>query len=351
MSARTAVLVLGTGWDTGRALTDLLDGGRDRTAAEAFPAAGPRMRQVAALTDRVLAASGRSWHDWRPGPVPGPDSAEGRGLRESAALIVRGMDGAGPLVLGDPLLGRVLPVWRDALDGGHRPVAVLTLAEPMAFARALRAAEGLPLAHGALLWMRLALDAERLGRGLPRVVLRPGAPWDALERLGLDLPPGGGPATETPPPPGREEVAEAGVPALGEAWRCFAILDRWASEGERPEDRATLDGMGAALDAAAWAYVDPPDDRRLAAGLARAEASARALGEDRDRQAWELGVLARLLSEAESRLDRQRGEVRAARSALAASERRYAAIVGSTSWRITAPLRRVAAKLGQGRGS
>ena len=75
-------------------------------------------------------------------------------------------------VLQDTRLCPLLPLWRDAAAAHHLGLnVVLAIGDPLEDARALHAAQGVPVASGALLWASRVLAAERGSRHLPRHVL------------------------------------------------------------------------------------------------------------------------------------------------------------------------------------
>ena len=135
---------------------------------------------VASLDDEILAAGGSGWADWRRfEPARIPAAARARLEDRMAAVLDHEFAGASLLVLKDPRLSRLLPVWQPVLARlAVAPCALLALRHPAAVARSLARRNGFPPALSVLLWLRHMLDAERDTRGLPRAVVS----FEALQR-------------------------------------------------------------------------------------------------------------------------------------------------------------------------
>jgi glycosyltransferase involved in cell wall biosynthesis len=97
-------------------------------------------------------------------------------LRRLAALEL----GAAPRVLvKDPRICRLMPIWIPALEATGRKVATLhPLRHPMEVAQSLQKRNEFPLEQGLLLWLSHVLAAERDSRGRPRSFLM----FDAVVR-------------------------------------------------------------------------------------------------------------------------------------------------------------------------
>jgi hypothetical protein len=128
---------------------------------------------VMAFNDRLLALMGSAWHDWR-GPEIGMISADVRRdlAGEAGALLADEFGAAKTIVLKDPRLCRLMPLWRDFLDSaGYEARYVLPVRRPLQSALSLRARNGFSLESGRLLWLGHVFEAERRTRGLRRHIL------------------------------------------------------------------------------------------------------------------------------------------------------------------------------------
>ena len=120
-----------------------------------------------------MAELGRSWLDAKPldaAALAGLDTPAN--VERAAGLLARSFPAAGPLVLKDPRLSRLLPFWRRVFEEtGIAPAVVIAVRAPSAVARSLQRRDQLPLAHGEALWNAYVLDAESGSRGLRRAVV------------------------------------------------------------------------------------------------------------------------------------------------------------------------------------
>lgn len=129
--------------------------------------------EIVAIHDRLLAAAGTHWsgiepvsEEWLRG------SAAAAFVDDLAAAVAEDYGDAPAFVLKDPRLCRLVPLWRQVLARvGAEPRFALIVRNPLEVARSLVARDGLPLAHGCLMWLRHVLDAERETRGSPRLFL------------------------------------------------------------------------------------------------------------------------------------------------------------------------------------
>lgn len=218
-------------------------------------------REVVALNEATLRASGGGWHDvLRPRLLDDP-AAAARLRAAATALLDNLLAAPGAAMIKDPRLCLVLPCWLDALDAlGLRARLVVVVRSPQEVALSLHRRNGISLAHGRLLWARYNLELARAlaARGRqPDAVLR----YDALDRglaqlaetLGLPAlaegapawRPGGGAAEATSaeaPGGGLERIAEGIVDAAS----FFAAAD--ALEAELAPVQALAPLIGPLLD-------------------------------------------------------------------------------------------------------
>ena len=154
-------------------------------------------RCVSELNEEILAAEGGAWDD----PFAchalarSPERAASR-LEEARAALREAFAPGRPLVLKDPRLSLLAPLWSEAMAReGYCPAAVVMVREPEAVAASLAARNGLPVSQGWLLWAAYLLAAEEGVRSLPHAFVAydelVAAPATAVGRLksvpGLDF--------------------------------------------------------------------------------------------------------------------------------------------------------------------
>jgi hypothetical protein len=247
------------------------------------------------LDERVLERFG-SWS-------AGWDTIDGKELRSRTRLVERGrrlvrseLAGADLIVLKDPRISRLLPLWTTALEKeGFRCVHVVALHRPDAVAASLGGRDGLSTTAVALSWLAHSLDAELHTRAQARVVvafenlLRD---WRAeVARVSRAL------AVEWPRPPDDvadavEELIEPGPvhepPAsaaegpVADVTPVYDVLRRWSEDDSRPGDADLLD---------AWRRLLEPvrGERSAVAGMSLARREVVADLETRNRPVGPLG--------------------------------------------------------------
>ena len=120
--------------------------------------------------DRVLESAGSYWHDWskfNPNWYVSPLFNE---FREELKLILLSEFGPnGPIVVKDPRICRILPLWLAVLNELQiKTVVVIPIRNPLEVARSLRQRNTFTDHKSLLLWLRHVLDAEQASRHLPR---------------------------------------------------------------------------------------------------------------------------------------------------------------------------------------
>lgn len=223
---------------------------------------------VTALNDRILAAAGSAWHDWRrldASRIPADFHAE-------AVEVLAGEFGdAEAIVLKDPRICRFYPFWRQALlTAGRNPLVVSPIRPAAEVAASLNARSGMGTAQGLRLWLRHVLDAERASRGQDRHLMGWGdfiGDWRGqtvlmARRLKTPLTPrnAGGEAEIDgflSAEMRHQKADDARLPVLVEAAQ--SALTGLAARGERSDLHRRLDETRAAFDAACGLFDDAPD--------------------------------------------------------------------------------------------
>lgn len=371
---------------------------------ELVPAAGDNPKgyfehaPVVGIHEQLFRDLGRWWYDPRPLPQGWLETPAARRAQEALCARLRGdFQGQAVWAVKDPRTCRFLPLWDQALARLDMAAsALLVVRDPAQVCASLAARNGFGTELGELLWLRHVVDAVRGTAGRNRAVLgyeqlvaAPGpAIGAALQRLRVELP---------MPQAGRAQALEGFVDAsfqhhakapptdamaqAGLAQRLFTALDALARGSD---DWSALDPLLAEFDRQ-WQQVGPclaamgdavfPDleaKARLAEEIhaARSELTAQVRwGKEtlaqhealRESLTRERNQLAEALALARSDLTAQ---VRWAEAMLEQhqAERHQAAIerersqqqrqvldqvLGSFSWRVTAPLRALARAFGR----
>lgn len=203
MMDKTAIVVLGMH----RSGTSSLAGALTRLGAGApktLMAASPSNERghyesnvLVQINDRLLAAAGSAWDDWRSLAIEAlPDALVENFTAEAVAALADEYGEANLIVFKDPRVCRMMRFWRRAFaDSGYAIRAILPVRSPLEVAQSLADRNGFPLGKGLLLWLRHVLDAEVESRDLPRGVTL----WSEFlldwrqsvkslgERIGVDL--------------------------------------------------------------------------------------------------------------------------------------------------------------------
>lgn len=125
---------------------------------------------VVQANDALLRAAGSSWTDWRPINPRWSRSAVAKAAAERLPALVREEFGDAPLILlKDPRICRLFPLWQGALDqAGYQTHVVVPLRSPMEVAASLGRRDGFSEARALLIWLRHVLEAERSTRNVRR---------------------------------------------------------------------------------------------------------------------------------------------------------------------------------------
>ncbi|MDE2517132.1 MAG: glycosyltransferase [Rhodospirillales bacterium] len=239
-------------------------------------------RPVVLAHEDLLAELGLGWDTEPPVPATWFASPAAAGYAHRiGAVLEQELAGKTDLLLKDPRMCRLMPLWRGLCAArGIAIAAVLTVRHPLEVAASLAARNGMPTHRALLLWLRYVLEAEAGSRGVPRCVVT----YDALmadgigtlRRIGDALAIGapGGASIQT------EEVGRflsggrrhhrAGADELREAPKLarliedvYAALHHAAATGSAP-DAAAFDAFTDRLEDAAMLFAACVDDWRAA---------------------------------------------------------------------------------------
>lgn len=122
------------------------------------------------LNDRILQAGESWWNDWRKFDLAKLAEVQRAALQAEIPGLLRSEFGdAQTIVLKDPRLCRLWPLWEPMLEGaGYDARYILPVRSPVEVARSLAARNGFSLAEGVALWLTHVLAAEQATRGRPR---------------------------------------------------------------------------------------------------------------------------------------------------------------------------------------
>lgn len=178
MNGKTALVVLGmhrSGTSSVAGTLALLGAKAPQTLmrpAEDNPKGFWESEVLAELNDRLLAAGGSNWHDWRRFDLASVNEALPSFHNEATKKLATEFGDANLIVLKDPRICRLFGFWRNVLEeSGYRVVVISPLRSPAEVAASLMARNDMSRSHALRLWLRHVSDAERVSRGLPRRLL------------------------------------------------------------------------------------------------------------------------------------------------------------------------------------
>ena len=415
-SERTAFFVLGMHRSGTSALAGVLSKlGCDLPKTEITP--GPDNEKgffesspLAKLHDALLASAGTSWDDWVPLSQSWHESYLADEFSDRASELLQEEFGRSRLfVLKDPRICRFVPFWLRVLKQHYcHPHVVHIHRNPLEVAASLEKRNNILPDMGVLIWLIHMLEGERGSRGTTRYFTsyeRLLTNWPAValgiqEQFDVSLPrmsPQAAHEIDTFLNEGMRQFVQTPDavlrnPMMSEWVReVYGIFERWVSEGENPDDHATLDRIRAALALATPAFSPLLLDARDRLNTLRRDLSAsqNALRVARDSQAaaeqgragieTELAVLQAKAAQAESALKQREHELEQLRQSQArdmvvlmqlvqSHKARMATLQGdlelatgraehaefavmslqsSRSWRLTAPIRSLMRALGR----
>ena len=225
------------------------------------------------FNDRLLESAGCAWDDWTAVPQDWFDSLAADAFRVEAAELFKAEFGGAPLtVFKDPRVCRLMPFWLGVLkDLDIEPVVAIPVRHPLEVAKSLAVRDLSDPHHNRLLWLRHVLDTERYTRGVRRFYMS----YDDLLESWSSVVSRMGEALDVKWPRMSaqtiEEVEAFLKPQLrhhrlndqllGEdrtetEWlrTAYAVVARWASQGEDAEGAAQLDRITAVMDEAGASF-------------------------------------------------------------------------------------------------
>tara|TARA_R110002051_G_scaffold139514_1_gene212205 strand:+ start:20488 stop:22149 length:1662 start_codon:yes stop_codon:yes gene_type:complete len=233
-------------------------------------------REVVNLNNEMLESVGSYWDDWNFIREEWFGSAVAQEFAARAADVVKAEFGDAPLiVLKDPRICRLLPVWLKAVElAGYSPSVVMPLRNPLEVAESLMKRSQIDLTLGHLMWLRHVLDAERYSRDCPRTFVRyetlmnDWRSWIAKVERDLVI---GFPRVS---PIAEEEIGEFIKPDLwrnrapdtllrdngiAPAWArdAYFTLHRWSTGKHAQKDEMLLDRIRAELQTVTPVFVRP----------------------------------------------------------------------------------------------
>ena len=249
-------------------------------------------RPVARANDRLLEQAGQVWHHPRmisPDWLAGEEAiAFGEGGYE---LLNDEFGGRDQIILKDPRIARLFPVWAPILVAAEYEVCVVcTFRHPREVSFSLRDRNKFPPSHGYVLWAVDLLQAEIGSRGFNRDFSSFDQllddPVKLMTRLGQEL----GISFEKRPRDLKRQFTEfldtslrhhqaTNVPMRPLFTELVSIFSRWAAWGENGADHARLDYLReeiASQTEAAFATEDPDYEELYQAVADIGSGSARA---------------------------------------------------------------------------
>lgn len=274
MNGKTALVVLGmhrSGTSSVAGALALLGASAPQTLmrpAEDNPRGFWESEVLAALNDRLLAAGGSTWHDWRSFDMAAVAEALPAFRTEAADKLASEFGEAELIVLKDPRICRLFGFWRGVLeDSGYRVVVVSPLRPPAEVAASLMARNAISRSHALRLWLRHVSDAERASRNQPRRFLAWSdfiADWRGqVDRMSRDLnvafnrsPEAEAYVDDFLSAELKRQNADEHVPDA--IRRGHQLLSLMARDGDHPDLRRDLDGIRQAFDQACDLFTDTP---------------------------------------------------------------------------------------------
>ncbi len=350
-------------------------------------------QRIFELNDDILASAGSRWDDWEPVSADWYASPRYPEFFEKACeALAAEFESSRLFVFKDPRVCRLMRLWINVIESlNASPLIVMPVRNPRDVAASLERRNGIDASIGRLMWLRHVLDAEVGSRQHPRVTVS----FDDLltdwrrvvTRIGkaLDL---SWPKLSTATNLDVDSFLSPDLrhhqdprhwierPDEGIRWitQAYDILHRWSADDEQPADLATLDEIRSNINALAPLFGRPvllgqrahdrlheleAENGRLHDRLAneanltkelrqiaeQAEAEAKslsdALADETSQQKTTIKNQGQRIASLDDALANARTQVASLMAATNERDQRLAALMQSSSWRVTAPLRSI----------
>lgn len=128
---------------------------------------------VIAINDQLLREAGSHWDDVRALPLEALPAATQASFRKAVDQLRQAYPSQdSPLVIKDPRIARLLPLWIEALQQQRSAVmVVITVRHPLEVAASLARREGFGVERSVSLWLRHVLDAIRYSTDVPCAIV------------------------------------------------------------------------------------------------------------------------------------------------------------------------------------
>lgn len=125
---------------------------------------------IARLNDEILAAMQLDWSDWSVGNTAGLRAkARANFYDDILSTLAQEFPEGRPAVVKDPRICRLMDFYRQALEEETIAAsAIIPVRNPLAVMRSLEARNGMSETDAGLLWLKHVLDAVELSAGMPR---------------------------------------------------------------------------------------------------------------------------------------------------------------------------------------
>ena len=181
---KVALLVMGVGRSGTSALTRILNLLGAALPPKTLAANSGNERghweplSIYTLSEEILSIHSSNWYDTRSFPKPWFASSEsGVFIERAKAIIEDDYDGASLIVIKEPRICRLAPIYLAALDrAGYASRVVIPLRHPSEVAASLKQRDGTDELTSELIWIRHMLEMEAATRHCPRV-------WTTYEQL------------------------------------------------------------------------------------------------------------------------------------------------------------------------
>jgi hypothetical protein len=166
-----------------------LPGGQLMSAKPDNPRGFFESEKIKTLNDRILAASGTDWSDWR---IVNNDWQKNPNypdfLEAASRLLAEEHGNSRFILLKDPRFSKILPFWVLALrNSGFRACHIIPIRHPDEVAASLGKLHAVPKTLAKLAWVRHFLDAELYSRDQPRIFVLWEDLLDSWERTAADI--------------------------------------------------------------------------------------------------------------------------------------------------------------------